>query len=74
MVGAGLVLFGVTRWRSNGRFIVVPATATLIDLIIWALSFVGVFGGFATLYAWGIVNYVHYIQEKRGRRTDAGGS
>jgi hypothetical protein len=74
MVGAGFVLFGVTTWRSDGRYIVVAITATRIDLIIWALTFVGVFGGFATLYAWAIVNGVHYFQEKHARRTGAGDS
>jgi hypothetical protein len=69
MMGIGFVALGVSTWRySKGSYIEVPASAPLIDHVIWALTFAGFIGGFAVMYAWAMV---HSFEEKRARQNDA---
>jgi hypothetical protein len=50
VMGLGVFCLGMTTLRySRGQFIVVPASAPLVDHIIWGLFFVCFLGGFAVM-------------------------
>ena len=53
LVGLGFIGFGVSVLRhAQGDYVVVPATAPLLDRVIWVGSFVGIFGGTAAVLIW----------------------
>jgi hypothetical protein len=66
MVTLGFVCNGVTVLHySKGRYVVVPASAPLMDQIIWDLFFVGFFVGVALLVTGSVVRQV---RDKRNER------
>ena len=74
MIGLGLAGFGVSVLRhAQGRYVIVPANAPLIDRVIWVGSFVGIFGGLAALLTWMLMESVVQMRV-RARRQHPGDS
>jgi hypothetical protein len=69
-----LVGFGVSVLRyAQGQYVIVPATAPLIDRVIWVGSYAGIFGGLAALWLWMLVESVAQTRA-RARRQHRGDS
>jgi hypothetical protein len=70
--GVGLLLLGLTTLRyAKGQYIVVPASAPLIDRVMWILAIVFMCGNFALLYALAWVRRAH---ERHSPRADSSAS
>jgi hypothetical protein len=53
MGGLGFVCLGVSTLRyAKGPYVSVPASAPVIDKVVWVLAQVGAAGCFVTLFAW----------------------
>ena len=72
MMGLGLVGFGVSELRhAQGQYVIVPASAPLLERVIWVGSFVCAFSGLAVCVVWMLVQSV---RDMRARREHPGGS
>lgn len=65
-IGLGFGCFGLTALRdTHGIFISVPATAPLVDQVIWVFGIVCVLGGFFLFLVWLTVLSVQNRRESR---------
>ncbi len=70
---SGLASFGlaVTEWKyTKGQYVSVPASASLIDQIIWSASLVGIIGVFVAICLYS----ARQVPENRSRRGDSSGA
>jgi hypothetical protein len=72
-MGLGFIGISITFIRyTQGRYVVVPASAPFIDRAIWVGGWACLGGGFCALFAMALIVTVRAWRDLRSRRRSAG--